>query len=240
MYKCDSLYFERRHMYKVQPFIWYDLKENRTMFQTQNSTTVISCDNAGAKRMVILSNDDKFISSAKYNLSENKIKISFVPMSSLKEFKFSKEDIVVVFLNPFELQDLEKLVNVMQSKNVICKFIFSYNNKIYFSNFYKKDWSNPCPLCFFYEIESRLRGDEGESHINFQTIIDLLYGENIQFKSELPLEKEAYLNIVFYLAQTIQNVSNQYKVDEIAELNLDNYEIKRDIAYHWGYCDCYE
>lgn len=219
-------------MYKVEPFIWYDIDEKKTIFQTRNATVIITNKDIRdflvileerkilsidetilkkyfdkmdykeivnflvaqkilrreeerkvcIKRVIILSNDIKFNKSIELNISDIR-DFLFVNKEQLKEFKVEKNDFLIVFLNPFELKEMEKIVEIVKNKDVMCKFAFSYNNKIYISNFYKKSWYNPCPLCFFYEIESQLRGEQGENNINFQTIIDLLYAENVLFKS---------------------------------------------------------
>lgn len=276
-------------MYKVEPFIWYDLDEGKAIFQTRNSTVVVTNKNIRdflvaleerkilnvdeiilnqylgkmdhekivnflveqkilrieeerkvcIKRTLILSNDIKFNKSIDLNLSDTN-DLLFVDKGKLQEIEVKKTDLLLVFLNPFELKEMEKLVEIVKNKDIICKFVFSYNNKVYISNFYKKSWYNPCPLCFFYEIESQLRGEQGENTINFQTIIDLLYAENILFKSVLPLNQVDYLQIVYILSKYICFTPENYKLDEVVELNLSDYNIRKDIAYHWGYCDCYE
>ena len=110
----------------------------------------------------------------------------------------------------------------------------------FLANYYKRSWYNPCPLCFFGAIESQIRGEDNDNNINFQTIIDLLYAKNILFKSELPLDKLTYLQIIYILSSYMGEIPENYKLDEVLELNLSNYSVRRDIAYHWGYCDCYE
>lgn len=276
-------------MYKIQPYIWNDIKDEQTIFQTKNSTVIITnsnlrnflinieknnilevneqmFDEAFGKeeklrvidfllqqkilkkeeqrdphinRVIFLSNDSKFIESVKYNL-EGIYELLVITYEKFKEFQFKNTDFLIVFLNPFELKIMENLVDISKKRNVLCKFIFSYNNKIYFANYYKRSWYNPCPLCFFGAIESQIRGEDNDNNINFQTIIDLLYAKNILFKSELPLDKLTYLQIIYILSSYMGEIPENYKLDEVLELNLSNYSVRRDIAYHWGYCDCYE
>ena len=191
------------------------------------------------KCIYVLCNDKKFEESFNFNLSED-YSIKYIEMEKLLALNFEKNDCLLVFLNPFSIETLEKIAIIVKEKNIISKFIFSYNNRIYFSNFYKKDWYNPCPLCFFYELESQLRGDNSENHINFQTIIDVLYAKHGIFETELPLEKSIYLQIIYLLTQYLVPDINENKIDEVIELDLKDGSVVKDIAYHWGYCDCYE
>lgn len=190
------------------------------------------------KKILVLSNDEKFIDSMNYNI-HGLYKIIMVNQKELETYTTNKTDILIVFLNPFKLDYLLEIYKIAREKDIICKFIFSYNNKIYFSNYHKKTWYNPCPLCFFYSIESELRGEEN-GEISFQTIIDLFYAQNIRFEINLPLSQTAYLHIIYLLTKYLTNISDKYLIDEVAELDLQDNTIRKDTAYHWGYCDCYE
>lgn len=277
---------EMIYMYKIQPYIWQDIIEGQTIFQTKNSTVVITnkklrdflvkleseqiielddsifdlyfdemekvkvisflLENGILRekiykkmcidQIVILSNDDNFSKSMLFNLNEIKV----IRVDEIKTFKFKKDDLLIIFLNPFSLDLLKRITHFIKTKNLISKFIFSYNNRIYFSNFYRQSWYNPCPLCFFYALESQLRGENSENNINFQTIIDILYAQKAEFSINLPLDSSAYLQIVYVLSKYFNKLPDDRQLDEVLELNLKDYSISKDIAYHWGYCDCYE
>ncbi|EJH6411503.1 McbB family protein, partial [Enterococcus faecalis] len=134
----------------------------------------------------------------------------------------------------------EIIVNIAKEKNVVVKIIFSYNHHIYFSNFYKREWYNPCPICFFSELESQLRGEITSDTANFQTIIDLLYTKSQNFAIEYPLQKDDYFTIVYTIMRNLDSDLMKCDLDEVLSIDLNNHLVTKDIAYHWGYCDCYE
>lgn len=191
------------------------------------------------RRIFVLCNDEKFAESIQFNLSDE-YQVLFIKNEKLRKEDFEKSDLLLAFFNPFSIKMLEEITELIKEKNIISKIIFSYNNKLYFTNFYKKDWFNPCPLCFFYELESQLRGENSENHINFQTIIDVLYAKHGMFEMELPMNKSVYLQVVYLLSQYLVPDLNENKIDEVLELDLRELSVAKDIAYHWGYCDCYE
>ncbi|MCI9138393.1 MAG: McbB family protein [Lachnospiraceae bacterium] len=275
-------------MYKIQPFIWQKIEDNKTFFQTQYSSVVITNnklrdflikieqDNIleldkkyiesyffnetgsvinfltqnklfkekvqkflSVERLVILSNDNAFSNSVQMNLKGIYI-IEELKEADKELFLFKENDLLIVFLNPFNLEKINKIDSFVKEKNILVKFIYPYNNKIYFTNFYKKSWYNPCPMCFFYMLESQLRGENEEYNINFQTILDLLYAQKATFDIHLPLDASVYLQIVYFLSGYLRKIQDDYKIDEVLEICLEDFSVNRDIACHWGYCDCYE
>lgn len=275
-------------MYKVQPFIWQKIGNDKTFFQTQFSSVIITNNKLrdflinieqenileldkkyiksyffhetddvisfmiqhnllkekveklfSVERLVILSNDNSFFDSIQINLKDL-YKIKQLREQELELFLFNKKDLLIVFLNPFNLEKMNQIDLFVKGKNILVKFIFPYNNKIYFTNFYKKSWYNPCPMCFFYMLESQLRGESEESSINFQTLLDLLYSQKATFDIHLPLDLSVYLQITYHLIKYLRNTLDDYKVDEVLEICLEDFSVNKDIACHWGYCDCYE
>jgi len=112
------------------------------------------------EKVVIISNDEVFINSMKFNSNGHyeKIICEILP-DDLRKFKINNiNNMYIIFLNPFNLKYYIELVNIIKEKNVLSRFAFYYNNRIFISNYYKKEWYNPCPLCFFGNIESSLRG----------------------------------------------------------------------------------
>lgn len=89
-------------------------------------------------------------------------------------------------------------------------------------------------------LESQLRGENEEYNINFQTILDLLYAQKATFDIHLPLDASVYLQIVYFLSGYLRKIQDDYKIDEVLEICLEDFSVNRDIACHWGYCDCYE
>ena len=95
-------------------------------------------------------------------------------------------------------------------------------------------------MCFFYELESQLRGETSEDQISFQTMIDVLYEQKAQFSVHLPLDSIDYIHIICLLSKYFNKEIKSYYYDEVLELDLADYKVSEDTAYHWGYCDCYE
>lgn len=215
-------------------------KEKVMNFLLTNRLLVLSEErNLDMENIVLLTNDKKFEKSFQYNLKDS-CKTKTIDLEVFYEMTFYPKDVLIVFLNPFDLKTMNELTEEIKKKDLLVKFIFAYNNKIYFSNFYKKSWCNPCPMCFFYELESQLRGENSEDQISFQTMIDVLYEQKAQFSVHLPLDSIDYIHIICLLSKYFNKEIKSYYYDEVLELDLADYKVSEDTAYHWGYCDCYE
>lgn len=147
-------------------------------------------------------------------------------------------DCIFIFWNPFDLKIYENLNSSLYAKNLPIKNIFFYNNSLYVSNFSKKSWCNPCPICYFSILESRLRGIINQNNYNFQTLIDLIYLKKPKFSIGAKLDTIDYIPIFYTLLLQFNNLENS--IDEIFEIALDTHKINSDYAYHWEVCDCYE
>ena len=276
-------------MYKIIPFIWYDLNEKETFFQTKESSVIItnnflismlkkleslevveleetmlleyfnneSLENVirflkenrlikekenmelNFNNIILYTNDSEFSELFRYTFAEEYSIIIVNSLTELKKFKFNDE-LLFCFLNPFKFQEYEEIVEIGNNENTILKIIFSYNHHAYISNYYKKDWMNPCPRCFFSELESQIRGEITNNTTNFQTIIDILYSKSENFSVEYPLTKKDYISIIYVLMRNMNSNLEHCDIDEVLSINLKDNSISKDIAYHWGYYDCYE
>lgn len=276
-------------LYKIIPFIWHDINEEDTFFQTKNASVVIKnkqliymlkeleekeiveinediflnyFKKEHVKKVILFLENNKLIKkSISKNIKFEKI-ILFCNDSDFselfnyaysKDFKVKVENsllgvkenildncLLIVFLNPFHWKKYEEITELAKKTNVIVKMIFSYNHHTYLSNFYKNEWMNPCPMCFFSELESQLRGEVTENSLNFQTIIDLLYSKSEKFNIEYPLDRKNYIAIIYTLMKNLNPNLENCDLDEVLSINLTDCSINKDIAYHWGYCDCYE
>lgn len=101
------------------------------------------------KKIRILSNNEDFILSAEYNnknssyIVENRIIGSSSNfLEYLKNISGVDESLFIISLIPFDYSDFLKIVNIMSEKDVMCAFVFSYNNSLYLTNIYKKTWYN--------------------------------------------------------------------------------------------------
>lgn len=187
----------------------------------------------------VISNDDIF------NNLFNKFGNSVMPnIEILEDDDFSKiksNDMIVLFFNPFHLEKYINLMDSIKEKEAIIKTVFYYNHSIYVSNYYKKDWRNPCPKCFFYSLETQLRGTLSSNELNFQTIIDIIYEQNGLFNIEAELETIDYLKPIDILLSDIKfNKNPNQFVNKVYEISISKGTINQDYAYHWELCDCYD
>lgn len=144
-------------------------------------------------------------------------------------------------MNPFNLKEYISINQKMSSfNNIIVKNIFYYNNKIYLTNFYKKSWRNPCPLCFFSNLESHLKGLTNIKQYNFQTLLDIIYEKNPNFSVEAKLERYDYIPVINAIQMEFVSENKNREIDKVKSISLENYNVRYDYAYHSRGCDCYE
>jgi len=154
----------------------------------------------------------------------------------------TEDDLCIVFLNPFELGEFEKLMGAIHKTNCIVKAIFCYNHSIYMANYHKPSWKNPCPKCFFYSLEAQLRG-KGTSHggMNFQTLVDVIYLKDIKFNAQAILEPYHLLGVINTLFNQLTHIrSFGDDVNLAHDFKLETGTVNADYTYHWEMCDCYE
>lgn len=150
-----------------------------------------------------------------------------------------KYDIIVLFFSPFILQEYNNLVDKFKNFKIPLMTCFCYNNKFYISNLYKSDWCNPCPKCFFSNLETSLRAyGNMQNSPSFQTIVDLIYSYNCNFKIEFPIDKR---NLIYTISEIIKIANTDINIlaNKIVEIDL-NGNISYDVPTHWEICDCFE
>lgn len=159
----------------------------------------------------------------------------------IQQSPISKKVLVIISLIPFDYNTFLQLNDYLHKNNFMYVFSFSYNSKIYITNIHKRDWYNPCPKCFFSQLEASLRAyNRNTSEMTFQSIVDLVYSKKISFNPDLPLTNRNILNFMFNLftfdtkEEDINNLANR-----IIELNLYSTTVY-DQAVHWELCDCFE
>lgn len=192
----------------------------------------------------VISNDHTFSNYFKYSIEgsgEDIINLTItdneLDLDNLKE-----NDLCIVFLNPFDINKYIEICDLIKEKNAIIKTVFFYNHSIYISNFHKKDWFNPCPKCFFYSLETQLRGGlTPNGSFNFQTLIDLLYSNEVKFNIETKLNPVDLITTMNVLSRDLRHTGNVNNIiNNVYEIGLNLNELNEDIAYHWEMCDCYE
>ena len=194
----------------------------------------------------VLTNNLLLEDSIEFNKEGSSIKFECSAVDSsqaivdkIKTTTFSNDELIVVALIPFDYIDFVNINDKLQHLNIPYMFCFSYNSQIYISNIHKQDWYNPCPKCFFSQLETSIRGyGDNTANTTFQTIVDLLYAKKIKFDPDLPV---TYRNII-YLTQKILSLDKQNIEREsatITSINL-NGSVSSDEAVHWELCDCFE
>ncbi len=192
------------------------------------------------ENLLIFTNDNDFKSSADFFWKDRNIDVK-----DLDSFKYinGENNLIIICVNPFSLKKLKEIVDQIDPNNSnVYKFIFPYNHDLYISNYYSPEWGNPCPLCFFYSIESQLRGSQtGRDNLNFQVMVDLFYKETGTFEYKGLLNKEDWLPIVNQLSKEFKLTEDILTtVDDVLKINLDDYTMSYDVCYFWEMCDCYE
>lgn len=197
------------------------------------------------KSVNIFTNDEVILESLKFNIDELSFenRIVFLEQGGLvneiSQFKLS-DALNIFILNPFDYIHFLQLTSYIIEKNVYCVFCFGYDTALYITNIYKNDWNNPCPKCFFSNLESSLRAkNKVDGRPNFQTIIDLIYNKRIFFKGQIPLNKRGLLPVIHELCEIIENKNLNESSARIKKCYL-NGEVEYDTAIHWELCDCLE
>lgn len=151
-----------------------------------------------------------------------------------------RNDLIIFMLNPFSLKMLEKVVNIVREYNITTRVVFSYNNNVYFSNYYKPEWYNPCPKCFFAHLEGALRC---ASHLqdapSYQTIIDLIYTRSPAFPIYNRFTPHIVVPIISELLKDVP-INDNYNVNGVKIYDISKRKINYDNIIHWELCDCYE
>lgn len=193
-------------------------------------------------RINILTNDKELISLI--NLFWKKRNITITNITELDRLN-KNSALNIICLNSFNLKILKKIVKKTREVNnrSIYKIIFPYNHSIYISNYYSPSWGNPCPLCYFYSIESYLRGQQiDKRNLNFQTMVDLLYREQGAYEYDGLLQREDWIPILHYMNKEFKKRNEKIlmETDDTLKIELSDYSINQDTCYYWEMCDCYE
>lgn len=205
-----------------------------SIIKEENSTYLSSIND-----IVIFSNSSKVLELSRDIWKEDH------EIRSLDEFKDQnyEDKLIIVCLDPFSLQKLKEIVSFINKDSTnVYKFVFAYNHSLYLSNYYSPRWGNPCPLCFFYSIESQLRGSQsGKNNLNFQVMVDLFYNEKGFFQYDGLLNKSDWLPVINQLHKEKKMSKANYSIiDDVLKIDLNDFSLSYDTCYFWEMCDCYE
>lgn len=193
------------------------------------------------KYIKILTNSQEFSEVVEFCKSDFDEKIIVYTINELDKCleKITKDDMILVYMNPFNMEKYIEISDLLIEKDIIIRTSFFYNHNIYISNLYKRQWRNPCPKCFFYDLETQLRAEPVSKGMNFQTIIDLLYKKNPRFEVKFPIKKTDMIFILNILRnQKAKPINDGANI--VYQYNIKTKMVSQDYAYHWEMCDCYE
>ncbi|MBS6987641.1 MAG: McbB family protein [Streptococcus parasanguinis] len=190
--------------------------------------------NFSIKQINVYTNNNDFKELISFINSDEVVLIEEEEYENLKQ-----DSCLFIFLNRFIPSDLYKICDTIRNRKVKFCISFVYNSKIYISNLYQKDWYNPCPKCFFANIESSLRAySQYEEGYSFQTIVDIIYSKEPRFELNAPISK---VLLVTLLSEVFKMRLNDYNVLSTRVKEIDfNGNIKYDIATNFELCDCFE
>lgn len=192
--------------------------------------------------VTVVSNDEIFINSMKFNsVGHNKKLIYELLPRDFHDFKINNpKNLYIFFLNPFHYKYYIKLVNIVRDNNILSRFGFYYEQRIFLSNYYKQEWYNPCPLCFFGNVESSLRGNSKVLNtVSFQTLLDLIYKKEPGFEIENIFTNYSISIFVNTLLNDLDIVNNS-QINNVKYIDFSKNIVLTDQAIHWELCDCYE
>ncbi|KQL58301.1 MULTISPECIES: McbB family protein [Bacillaceae] len=194
------------------------------------------------ENIFLFSNNDKMTETFNYLVEDLFDSNRFFLKSSLKEtHEVGDGDLVFIFLNPFILEEFLEVVNDIKQKSAIIKVMFYYNHSIYVSHYSKDKWKNPCPKCFYYSLETQLRGEVTGSGPNFQTIIDLIYRRVSHFNVESKLSANDLLPAIESIVRDFKFEQDvDHFINKAYEFSIEQGTKQEDLTYHWEMCDCYE
>lgn len=188
--------------------------------------------------------DGNFENLAFYTTDETLIELlKFINISKFKVVSnlenIENYNSVVVFMNKLSNIEYENIVNDLISKNIPFLISFFYNSSFYITNLFKKSWYNPCPKCFYANLQASLRCyDKMSNSISFQTVVDILFSKSSEFVLNTPINKEYYIH---YLSEILKILNRDFQQNSkrIVQIGL-NGETHYDVPIHFELCDCFE
>ncbi len=195
------------------------------------------------KKIKFFTNCDKIKQSLEQNLKDFELVDDVVSILKYENFDCNKNSVKgnlnIFILNPFDYREFVKLSELLNECNVLYQIIFYYNKGFYFSNYFKKEWNAPCPICFFERIESELRAESQAGINSFQMIIDLIYYKKTTFKTEIVLSSYMIIPILNLIIKQISNIDEQL-IKLVNYIDLNTQIVSTDIATCWELCECNE
>lgn len=183
------------------------------------------------KDIIVISNDKLFLDNMQYISQgiESKLKSIFFD-KNLDNIEIKKDNLYLVFLNPFNITLYTNISDILHNKNVIYRIAFYYNNYIFVSNYHKKEWVNPCPICFYHNVESSLKAKYNSmGTTSFQSILDIIYKRHPDFNVENKFTNYSIKGLVNLLLDQI-DIKNNAVINNVYSIDFINNIVSVDEA----------
>ena len=193
------------------------------------------------KNIEIISNDTVFLHSIDFNAKglDFEFKCSDLP-KNLNDIVVKENTLYIIFLNPFNISLYTQISDIFHSNNVIYRMAFYYNNYIYLSNYHKKEWVNPCPICFYTSVISSLKAKYNSSKsVSFQSLLQIIYKRHPEFNVENKFNNYTIKDLVSLILDQLK-IINSFSINKTYNIDILNNIISEDESEHWELCDCYE
>lgn len=209
--------------------------------------------NFNVKRIQLVSNDAKFEKNSIYLFEQLKQDSEIEVINNKKlEYEIYNQDLIVVFLNPYDKEMAEKIYNLVKvNSRCLLLMTYVYNSNLYIDNLYSPKWKNPCHYCHMGLIESQLRVSNNGS-LSYQSLIDILYHEDKSFSVESSMTTVELFNFITLIINRLDNLvfrSNGHtlsyhesleEINDVIMYDAKNKKVHTDTSIHWELCNCYE
>ncbi|EFM29959.1 hypothetical protein HMPREF9352_0552 [Streptococcus gallolyticus subsp. gallolyticus TX20005] len=219
-----------------------------TRYLLDNELVYLEPEKTIFSKIKLFLNNKVIFESLEYNKIGSKKEIeatlleNSLEMTNILESEINNTDsntLFIVVLTPFDYCEFLKLNNLLSEGNKMFAFVISYNSSFYITNIHMKKWFNPCPKCFFSQLEASLRAyNKRTTSITFQTIVDLLYNNKINYNPTLPVNRRLVLPLILEILK-IESCDINDTASRIVKIN-DEDGIIYDQAIHWELCNCFE
>lgn len=175
---------------------------------------------------------------------KEQISVNYVPIFQSKDFlkeiqSIKNDELILSVLSPLDFNEYTWICDILRKKEKMYCMGFPYDNKFYFSNIYNYVWKNACPKCFISSLISSLRAKSKLYEMpTFQTVIDLIYSQDLEMKVYDFSNMQTNLEII----KSILYFSNNQDMNFLTSVytQIDNGRPFYDQSVHWELCDCLE
>lgn len=203
--------------------------------------------NPNFNQTVVFTNSKKIYSLMSKVIPKEKEDLKFNLVNVFQSEKFiskinelSDDVLIVIMFSPLDLNEYTWTCDYLRKREMMYCTASPYDSKFYFSNIYKYSWKNACPKCFISELISSLRSTGKFYSIpTFQTVIDIIYNEDVEFQ----IYDFNNLNMNLEILKALLELSDSKQIEFFSsthrEIDLTGMS-KFDQCVHWELCNCLE